>query len=314
MLFFLRNKEQKPALSLPKGTKNKLIFIFLSFLVPCSLFFVTPRVWALTIVPPLIEVEAEPGEELIQPLKLFNETNQILDVYPSLENFLPQKEGGLPEYLGDNDPLAAARWIKIPVTEIKLVPGEIKEIILNIRVSRLAEPGGHYAALFWSDQPLPKKGITTSSRVATLFLFKIKGKIKEQAQITSFQKKAGSNWPAEFILYFRNDGNVHLRPEGTLSIFNWRNKKIKEIEINPRGQAILPQSLRQFFLSWPDKKPFFGWYQAKAILNFGANQQKIISPEIKFWVWPSISFRQIMGWGMLILLILTIIKIAKRKK
>lgn len=286
--------------------KYLLLFFLLSF-------FLISSADALTVSPPLIEVEAEPGEELIQPLKVFNETNQNLEIYPSLENFAPKRGGGLPAYLGDTDPLGAARWIKLPISNFKLKPGELKEILLTIKVPGLAEPGGHYVALFWSDQPPQKKGIVTGSRVASLFLFKIKGKIKEQAQIVSFQKKEANQWPAEFILWFRNDSNVHLKPGGYLEIYNWRSQKIKEVEINPRGQAVLPQSLRHFSLIWPETKPFLGLYQARAVLVYGANQQEIISPKIEFWVWPSISFRQIFGWGMIILLIWAVVKIARRK-
>lgn len=266
---------------------------------------------ALSLAPALVEVEAEPGETLVQKLRLFNEANQTVAIYPSLENFQPQEDRPQPKFLGDTDPFGAARWIEVPVKKVVLKAGEAKDILLKIKVSALAEPGGHYAALFWSDQPGKNVGIGSASRVASLFLFKIKGNIKEQAIIVSFDKKS-TDWPLEFFVRMENNGNVHLSPRGTLEIFNWRGKKIKELAVNPMGQSILPHSQRQFNLVWPEERPLSGLYAARVKLFYGANNKEL-SSKITFWMLPSAWGFKLIGLIIIILLIWLGVKMSRRK-
>ncbi len=271
--------------------------------------FLSQSVEAITVGPSLLEAEAEPGETLIQEIKLFNETNQPLTLYPVLENVLPKKETGQPQFLGNEDVLGAARWISVPVEKITLKSGELKKVLLNIRVPKLlVQPGGRYAALFWTDQPPKNTGIGAVNRVGTIFLFKIKGQIKEELEIVSFEKEKDV---LAFDLQVENSGNTHLKPAGQLIISNWRHQPVKTIFINPLGQLILPQSRRQFRL--PEEN-LGGWgkYSARAELYFGDNQ-KIYSSEINFWSAPKRLRLYIFEFVTLALLALVIIKIAKKR-
>ncbi|HBV57945.1 MAG TPA: hypothetical protein DEB73_01620 [Candidatus Magasanikbacteria bacterium] len=266
---------------------------------------------ALSLSPALVEVNAEPGETLIQKMRLFNETNQTITVYPGLENFQPQKDSSQPKFLGDSDPFGAARWIEMSVKQVTLKSGEAKDILLRIKVSALAEPGGHYAALFWSNQPGKNLGIGSASRVASLFLFKVKGTIKEDARIVSFAKKE-NDWPLEFSLRLENLGSMHFVPHGSIEIVNWRDKKIDEIIINSLGQSILPQSQRQFDASLAADKLSSGLYSARVKLFYGESSQELNS-KINFWIMPSALGSKLLGLIVIIILIWIGVKIAKRK-
>ncbi|MBI5222317.1 MAG: fibronectin type III domain-containing protein, partial [Candidatus Magasanikbacteria bacterium] len=287
--------------------------IFLAICPVIALFLVmdAESAKAISLAPALIEVEAEPGETLVQKLRLFNETNQTITVYPSLENFQPQKDSSQPKFLGDIAPFGAARWISVPIKKATLSSGEAKDILLKIKVSALAEPGGHYAALFWSNQPGKNLGIGSASRVASLFLFKVKGAIKEDAKIVSFVKK-DNDGPLDFSLRLENSGNVHLAPRGQVEIVNWRNKKVGEIVINPLGQSILPQSQRQFDASLATDKLSPGLYSARVKLFYGADNKEI-SSKINFWLMPQALGSKLLGLVVLIILIWAGIKIARRK-
>lgn len=277
------------------------------------LFFAPLTVKALTVAPALVEVEAEPGETLFQKIQLLNETDQPLTIYPSLENFKPRKESNLPEYLGNDDPLAAARWISVPVSEVKLTSGEIEEMLLQIKVPQTAKSGGHYVALFWLDQPPQNQGIGTASRVPALFLFKIKGDIKEEAEILSIEEKSALDDAKEFSLSLKNKGDVHFKPGGVWEIFNWRGKKVGETAINPVGQVILSQGQRQFNSLWPEADQHWGPYSVRAKLTYGSDSKEIVTPRIKFWLLPQNLGGRIVGGGIILLLIWVGIRLARRK-
>lgn len=283
----------------------------------CFLFFLyflfVMKAQALTIAPALIEVVAEPGEELVQKLQLFNETNQPLTVYPSTENFQPQKDTNLPEFLGNENPFGPARWLLVPAGKIELKQGQLKEFLIKIKIPALAEPGGHYAALLWSETPPRLTGIGTASRLANLFLFKIKGEIKEDLATISFEKRQTKNQPLHFSLRLENYGNVHLKPGGVLEVLNWRNKKAGEIVLNPLGQAILPQSQRSFNLEWQTARGTGGFFWVKGKIFYGAEAKELKLPTLSFWFWPAGFLGKIIGMAAVMAIIVIGILLIKRR-
>lgn len=269
---------------------------------------------ALTISPPLVEIETEAGESFIQKIFLYNETNQLLSVYPDLQNFIPDKETGLPQYLGNNDPLAAASWIKLPVTKVDLQPNEKKDLLLNIKVSKLAEPGGHYVALFWGEQPLENNGVATANRLAIIFLFKISGQIKEELKIVSLEENKNSKGEDVFNLVLENIGNIHLRPKGEIKIFDREHKEKGIVEINTLNQTILPQSQRSFEINWPEAQKFWGTHYAQAQVVYGGKKQELTSPEIKFFLRSKNHWGTIIGLAVAGFLLGAIAFMAKKRK
>ncbi|MBI5221887.1 MAG: hypothetical protein HY980_00080 [Candidatus Magasanikbacteria bacterium] len=286
----------------------KLFFVF--FVI--AVFFIrADAANALSLVPALIDVEAEVGELLTQKIALFNETDQPLIVYPTVENFQSQAGTSAPQFLGDNDPLGAARWISAPAEGVALAPRDSVDVLVEIEVPDTAEPGGHYTALFWSEEPLKEAGISTASRVGALFLFKIRGEIKEAARIISFQKRQ-DGWPVEFVLRLQNDGNAHIKPSGTVEIVNWRGKIVAELPINSKGQSILPQSQKDFLVSWAGEHPTFGWYSARVNIIYGI-AVKTLEARVNFWLLPASLGNKILGVVLITFLAWLILKMARRR-
>ncbi|MBI4426967.1 MAG: fibronectin type III domain-containing protein [Candidatus Magasanikbacteria bacterium] len=286
----------------------KICFVLL---IAAGFFIGAGETRALSLAPALIEVEAEPGELLVQKITFFNETDQLLTIYPRTENFKPQKESPAPQFLGDTDLFGAARWIIPPVKKMILKSGERTEILLKIKIPDAAEPGGHYAALLWSEKPAEDVGIGTASRVGTLFLFKIKGDAKEDAKIISFQNTF-KNQSVDFVLRLQNDGNAHLKPGGTIKIMNWLGKTVAKLSVNPKGQSILPQSQRNFTVFWENNDALPGWYSARADVSYGVSA-KTLSARVNFWFWPTGFGNKILGIILVLLLGGVIFKMARRR-
>ena len=291
---------------------KKILLIFSLPILLLVIFFINiKKSDALTIVPALVEVTGAPGETLVQKIGLYNETEQILTIYPRTENFKPQSGTNAPQFLGDANPFGAARWIFLPFKKITLKSGEKKEFFATIKISALAEPGGHYAAILWAEQVGKNAGIGVNSRLASLFLFKIKGDIKEEAKLVSFQK-VGADRPIDFLLRLENSGNVHLKPGGIIEIINWRGKKVGELPVNVQGASVMPQSQRQFFARWGGVSLWPGPYSAKMRLIYGESQQELIG-KTSFWLWPEAIGSKILGLIVLLFLIFVATRLARKK-
>jgi hypothetical protein len=88
----------------------------------------------------------------------------------------------------------------------------------------------------------------------------------------------------------QNTGNVHVRPVGTIQIYNAFGKERGEISINGNGNLgyVLPSSSREFDVEWQGQPSLLdmGPYTAVLSLAYGENGTKSVSQTIGFWVIP----------------------------
>lgn len=297
---------------------KRILHIFFVFLVYCSVFMPLTAE-GITIIPPRIELSADPGKTVLSSVKIFNETNGDLILYTSTANFIAKKgKEGVPEFLSPEDSaFGLASWVGIEKGPIKVLPSEYKEIEYYISVPQNADPGGHYAGIFFgSSDPGGENGkpaIGLSSKAGTLVLLEVSGNIIESGELKIFEirnkKDFFEHLPIDFSMEFENTGNVHLRPEGEIEIKNMFGKTVAKVDVNRRkigaGANILPETSRHFEESWEAAENYpegrsagfwdkvklewnnfeYGRYTAKLDLSYG-NQDKTASKTVTFWIFP----------------------------
>jgi len=280
-------------------------------LIAVWVFFFANSASALTISPALFDLEMSPGEKSVKEIVLFNETNQSLNLAAITENF-ESGRNNVPKFLGKTDKTGAAYWITPREPQITIASGERKKIILDIAAPLDAEPGGHYAALFWTEATSDSNGIKTFNRLGSLFLFKVKGNIKEELKIIDFTAKK-DNGQVKIFLNLENSGTVHSQPVGQVKIFNLRRQQIAVLPINPLKQKILPQSRRNFEFNWQLENGSWGNLFIEAKFFYGDN--KIIDSErLKIWLWPAKLGQYAAGGAAILLLLFVIGKLTKKRK
>jgi len=279
-------------------------------------------VFALTISPPVMELNANPGERTSGEIKIFNETDRDTAFYISTAGFTAKPgEGGEPAFFEGTDEEGLASWIEIEKGPIIVKPKEWQTISFLINVPKLAGAGGHYAAIFLGTEPGEiKPGEATigiKGRVGTLVLLRVPGEIVEQGKLVEFGladgKRVFERLPIDFSVRVENLGTVHIKPAGTIEIRNIFGRKTAEVKVNiakmPDGKErpvgnILPKSIRKFESSWQpseaenqpetfwqkvkfEKENFIlGRYQAKLNLDYGVESDKKLTAVLAFWVFP----------------------------
>lgn len=314
-------------------------FIFVAILLGGILL--ARGVFALTISPPVMELESNPGQEVNEIIKLFNETDSQVVVYPTLANFKAVGEEGQPGFLEPTEitDYSLAAWIEIDKDPIQLAQGERKEIPFTVNVPLEAEPGGHYGAIFFGTQP-PQSAeertvIGVAGQIGSLVLLRVAGEIREEGQLLEFGIKDGKKYftflPVDFYWRFENLGNVHLKPQGEILIKNLFGGISARIDVNkPKigtSGNVLPETIRHFEDSWvgrenqdygqgfwerlkQEKENFaFGRYRADLTLDYGT-QGKKVQASVVFWVFPW-HLMLVFGLGFVILISLLIIGIKR---
>jgi hypothetical protein len=286
---------------------KKVYILFAAVLVACLLLPVASS--AVTISPPIIELNASKGDVINQSLKVRNESTRAAIYYLSSEKFVAAGEGGTPQFVTSGEDVDLASWIKFPSDSITIPAGATVEVPFTITVPSYAGPGGHYAAIFLSTVP-PKataggSSVSIASKIGSLILVKIAGEIKESAELTEFSTgaKSYSSLPVDFSIRVNNTGNVHLKPMGTITVKNMFGSIAGKVAVNNNGGNVLPGQTRKYDAQWvknpnaTGSKTFwgkyrdqrenyaFGKYTADLVLAYGT-AGLTLAGSTSFWVIP----------------------------
>ena len=299
--------------------KAKSLLIALSFVLSFFIWSVNPAN-AVIVSPVVVEHELAPGMSVEGVMRVTNEYSNAEKYYVTIQKFAPKGEEGQQEYLPEEEVEGLPSWFKVQ-DSVAVDPATTEEIPYTITAPIDAEPGGHYASVFFSTTPPSvndDSGVGIEAKTGIIFLVKISGDIVEDANIESFtsNQKAFSHLPAMMSLRIRNNGNVHFRPQGTLEIRNMWGGIVARLPANPTNGAVLPNSIRRINTWWAKSNDIaeggfmagltnewrnfaLGKYTATVNAKYGSQNTPFEAKTVSFWVIP---------WRMgLILLILLIV-------
>jgi len=286
-------------------TRTLILIVALGIIVAVGL----PRMsLALSLVPPSIEYDLQPGQTQQAQIKLYNETDNGVILYSSVASFGAKDENGAPDFTFAETPTGLASWIDYPKGALNLPANGKMELTVTISVPKDAEPGGHYAGVFFGNQ-LPKttgNQVSIQSLLGSLVIIRVAGDVREAATVAQLGLDGGkttlTRLPATLFARIQNTGNVHVRPEGTIQIKNMFGKNSANLTINDLSGAVLPNSIRRFDAVWgntsaTENKGFIseiaaewknfrlGTYTATVNLAYGQSKQTLTGT-VKFTIIP----------------------------
>src|SRR3989339_1284152 len=250
------------------------------------------------VEPGKTEILLNLGESMVKNISVTNRVDRTVRFKLSAEDFIGTDNPKEPlVLLGDtNSPYSLKDFIVPEIREFSLEFGEKITIPVTVSVPTNAEPRGYYGALIISNDPDKLSAETTKevegktrfiSRIGSLFLLRINGEGKEQGELEDFKvvgptKMFYSQRPTGFEIAYKNTGNVHLVPYGTITIKNIFGQVIKTLPVD--AYFALPNSTRYREVNWT---PGFslGRYTANLSLYKGYNNEYAES-KFAFWVIP----------------------------
>lgn len=269
--------------------QKKIIIFSLVLFGSCFLFCaksVLAQSVGIRISPIRIEDIVDPGQTYSQKISVRNDSDVPKTLYPYLRDFKADDEMGTPKLMapGTEEGYYLASWININSDGIDFGPHEEKEIPFTINVPANAGPGGYYGAIYFGTVP-PKlqlqsedkgAGMSVAQQAGSLVLLRVKGEVDEDAIIREFSTEKnfyGTPFDIKFILRIANNGNVHVKPYGNISIKNMFGKEVAVVHVNEKGSNILPKSIRRMENNWIGSSGF-GRYTAEVGLTYGASVEQ----------------------------------------
>lgn len=273
---------------------------------------------AFAISPPIIEVSANPGETVNAEIKLTNVSAGPLTMSAQTNNFGSKNETGEPNIIFDDQADKDSRytlkdWIATP-GDFVLQSKQTLSLTVPVVVPQNAEPGGHYAVVRFTgaaDAASPEQ-VSLSASIGSLVLLRVNGAIKQEASVDDFYTATSTfektsffeSSPVTFVARIHNQGNLHIKPTGTVTIKDMFGKEVATHRINgdpsndnAQPGSILPQSVRRFDAAHTEG--MFGRYTATMNLTYGDG--KTLQQSTDFWVLPyKIIIVGIVGLALLI--------------
>ena len=209
--------------------------------------------YALTISPARIEVRGDPGTTITKEITLLNDSKSGEETYyVSYSNFEAQGETGSPLFVEPKGDLGT--WMDAGQS-VTLKANESKKIILTINIPTDAYSGGHFAVVFFGNNPAGDGGqVSVGAKTGTLVLLTVNGNVLEAGGLSSFNtqnhKFFYNTLPVNLEYRWKNDGNDRVKPEGKVIIRNMFYIPVSKIDANAVSGNILPHSTRMFNIEW----------------------------------------------------------------
>lgn len=271
---------------------------------------------AFVVIPPKLELTAEPGEVIQSAIRLQNQTENEVTVYVGMSDFIVRDMSGTVELV---DPEAAgewalSQWLSFAPKTLTIPTGEQGSVSVTISVPEDALPGGRYATVYFSESGLIEEGQTITGvamEIRSLVLLRIAGPITEEAIVRRFHAPRFSEYgPIEFTTELANLGDYHIRPIGAIEVKNILGKTVATMNLEERN--IFPGVSQEYKNVW-DKKWLFGRFKATLTATYG-EQSLPLTATIFFWVWPWKITLAVIGVIILIILLIFLIKYIKKRK
>lgn len=228
---------------------------------------------SLRVTPAILSLEAEPGATGEQPITIANEGDETVEIVTGVE-----------PYQGADGTYSAVDWIKVEPATFTLDAGESREAMVQIEVPDDLDAGGRYALVtFASGGGATNEGsgasVAAKLGAAILLVVDGEGDLTESAQLAGFGPVLEPDGRVGFRALLSNNGNVHLRPSGSIEILGANSVPYGSLEI-PEERTVLPgnEALLSALGSLPVDEN--ATYTASAEIHYG--EDSALTEEVSF--------------------------------
>lgn len=256
---------------LVKNKNNFLLKFFTGLALTLIPFF---GAQAFSVRPLLVEFRTSPGQVTGHAVRITNDEKNTICLTLETENISAMSSNGAPIF-EEKKSIGLAQWISLAEKNICLWPKETREVHLIAAIPDGVLKSGYYAAAFFTPVSAEQKetGAAIVNRVGLLIAARIDNAVLvERGMISKFTYDQATK---NFTLNFKNEGNVHLRPYGSIALKNKKGETMETLPVNENGLLVLPESTRNFVVLL--QKPMFGKIEASINLFYGTGPKSAIA-------------------------------------
>ena len=242
---------------------------------------------AVRVEPAVLDLEGVRREEFRFHVTVHNEGPGNTVVFPVTAE-VDALTGGVyqPGGPGENHQLSAT-WVEMPRDEVRLKPGQSKEVPVMVKLNIHAEPGPfHHVIAF-----VPGTSPDVTARVieqapGTTVNILVREDAVERLNLVSFltPRRVLFGFPSVLTATIFNGGNRGLVPEGRIRLFDRDDREVDSVPFNTNGTMVSEGQQVEIRSEW--RGTGFGRYKAVLEMRYGNLTDNAVADSTFFWVIP----------------------------
>ncbi len=257
----------------------KFLIVFFTVFVVFSIlhahiFASSQESTGVIISPPIFSnLTANPGDTLINEIKVYNTSPNILNANILVDNYVPVGKYGAVKLTNPNvsTDYSLASWVSVSPSSISVAPGSFQYVKFAINVPINAQPGSKFASIVVSIAPSSNgtSGSGIGTEIGSLILLTVSGNVNVSASLKSFQvfPYFSRNSVIHFNQTIEDTGDVTIKPYGKIVISNIFNHIVKvipieELDVIPQAERVSSETI--------NGKGLFGIYRASLFVNYNS--------------------------------------------
>ena len=228
-----------------------------------------------SVNPPVVEINTPPGSIRTINLITANEENQPVHFRLYFQDISIDLDGDIALLEKGSTSWSCSNWIELKESEFELGPWERKNIVGLLKIPKDVA-GGRYTRLVVEASLV---GAKTGEKITTLvpqttIMVTVGDKLEKKGEIGEFQSLRTNGGSPEFLVIFKNTGNVHLIVKGGITLKDWSGDTVAQLPFSEGEAMVLPGSARNFTTS-PAEPLQAGQYKAK--VTFFSQNKELVS-------------------------------------
>jgi len=264
----------------------KKIAVFLIYILAYNISFSGLVYAGIGVQPTITEITVKPGSVTKGVFKVANSDEKTLRVTVEIEDWLKKRAG-------KDSGIDIGQWLKVTPMEFDIEPQQVKEI--EYILTPPANARGELIAMIFFGAEVPMQGaMGITARFGVSIYAAMENTMDIQCEITGI--KVERNIAKEdtggtvdrgivFVLDLVNNGNVHTRPTGSITVSDEKGNPIAGITIE-RNFPVFPGQNLSYAIRWDKTDLPEGKYEALVRLDYGKiyNKSQIIEKKKSFAV------------------------------
>ena len=211
----------------------------------------------ITVSPPVIELNAKPGETLTEKFRIRNNQSTSTNLKVDVKKLSSDSNSGEPVPAEPKSDDEFISWLKVENPTFNALSKEWTDVNFTIEIPETASYGYYYVLRVAPEnkEKVAGVGTTVKGEVYVVVLLNVvkEGAVAKGALVEFKPNTFISEYlPVEFSAKVENKGNIHIKPSGNIFIRSLKDKDVAILDINQGHASVLPSGKRSFLSSWND--------------------------------------------------------------
>jgi len=227
-----------------------------------------------SVNPPLVEINAPPGSIRTINLLITNEENQPVHYRLYLKDMRIDPDGEIALLEKGSTSWSCSNWVELKGSEFELGPLQRKNILGLLKIPKDVKGGRYTRLVIEASLARAKTGKKIATLVPeTIVMVTVGDKLERKGEISELQFLQTNGSSPEFLVIFKNTGNVHLMVKGGIILKDRSGNTVAQLPFSEGEAIVLPGGARNFTTT-PVEPIQAGQYKAEVIF-FSQNKELV---------------------------------------